>query len=101
MLVAEINGSEAVQGHVGRVGAVSLHAGELLHRSLGAVALEFSLAPYPLGTFPSHCALSKFVAQLDFKLAAVEAALAVKLGDVKFPTFLANFVGGFISNKGW
>src|SRR5690606_12394503 len=35
-----------------------------------------------------------------FKLAAVEAAFAVELGDVEFLALLANFVGDLVGHKG-
>lgn len=47
-----------------------------------------------------HCPLGELVAKLDFKLAAIKAALTVKLGDVELPTFLANFIGDFVGHKG-
>jgi hypothetical protein len=37
---------------------------------------------------------------LDFKLAAVEAALPVELRDVEFLLLLANLVGDLVGNKG-
>lgn len=100
LLVPEIDSREPVQGHVSRVGAASLHAGELLHRRFGAVALEFGLAPYPLGALLGHRPLGELVAQLDFKLAAVQAAFAVELGDVEFLAFFANLVGHLTGCEG-
>lgn len=100
LLVAEIDSGEPVQGHVGRVGAASLHARELLHRCFGAVAAELGLAPYPVGALLGHCPLGELVAKLDFKLAAVEAALAVELGDVELLALLANLVADLVGHKG-
>ena len=100
LLVAEIDSGEAVQGHVRRVDAASLHAGELLHGRFGAVAAERGLAPYPVGAFLGHGPLGELVAKLNLELAAVEAALAVELGYVELLAFLANFVGDLVGHKG-
>lgn len=92
-------GRAGSQGHVSRVGAASLHAGELLHGRFGAIALELGLALYPVGALLGHRPLSELVAQLDFKLAAVEVALPVELGDVEFPALLADLVGDLVGNE--
>src|SRR3546814_14840419 len=48
LLVAQIDGGETVQRHIGGIVAARLHAGELLHGRFGAIAFERSFAPYPV-----------------------------------------------------
>ena len=51
LLVAEVDSREAMQWHVGGVGAIGLHTCKRLHWCFGSVALELGLAAHPVCTF--------------------------------------------------
>ena len=53
----------------------------------------------PLGALLGDRPLGEPVTQMDFKLTAVETAFAIKLRNMKFPTFLTNFVGNFVGGE--
>lgn len=94
-----IAGRETMQGHIGGVSAAGLHTGKRLHGGLGAVAFEPGLAAHPVSALLGDGPLGQLVAQLDFELAAVQAALAVLLGDVEFLTLFANLVSDFAGGE--
>jgi hypothetical protein len=62
--------------------------------------LKRSLAAHPVGALFGDGALGELVAQLDLELAAVQAALAVELGDVEFLALLADLVGHLVGHEG-
>jgi hypothetical protein len=100
LLVAEVHGGEAVQRHVGGVCAIGLDQANCCIGCLGAVALEPGLAAHPVGALLGDGALGQLVAQLNLELAAVQAALAVELGDVEFLALFANLVGDLAGREG-
>ena len=101
LLIAQINGSEAVQRYIGRVRAAGLNAGKLLHRSLAAIGFEGRFAPHPVGALLGDGTLGQLVAKLNLKFTAVQASLTIKLGNVEFFAFLANLVGNLVGDKRW
>jgi hypothetical protein len=62
--------------------------------------LNRSLAAHPVSALLGDGPLGQLVAQLDLELAAVQAALAVELGDVEFLALFANLVGDFAGREG-
>lgn len=77
-----------------------LHAGEPLLQRFSVVTLEFGLPPYQLCAILGYRPMGQLVAQLDFKLSAVEAALPVELGDVEFLLLFANLIGVLVGQFG-
>ncbi len=101
LLISQIHCGETMQGHVRYFLLCSLDTSKLLHWRLGLVRTEFSLATHPLCTFACDGTLGEFVAKLDLKFGAVQAAFAVSLGNKKFSTLFFELVGDLIGNKGW
>ena len=88
-----------MQRHISGVRTRCLHTGKLLHRRFGAIGFERGLAPHPVGTLLGDGALGQPIAQLNFELASIEAALAANFRNVKLPALLANLVGNLVRNE--
>ena len=100
LLISQIHSGEAMQRHICRFQRRPLNAGKLLHRGFGLVGAESGFAAHPFGTLAGNSTLGELIAKLDFKFGAVEAAFPVGLGNKELSTFLSEFVGDFVGNKG-
>ena len=98
-MIAKIDGGESVERHINDRCIRCLNTGELLHWRCATVRTKAGLATNPVSTFLGNRALGKFVIELNFKLAAVKAAFAFKLGNMVLTMFFVELVGGFARNK--
>src|SRR4051812_20924316 len=80
LLIAEIDGREPADRHVGDVACFGSRVDELLHRRLGRVRPEASLPPYPFGALARDRTLCQLVAKLYLELGSVQASLTCRLG---------------------
>ena len=98
-LVAEVDGGEAVQRHVG--GLVRRDSpGELLHRRSGAVRAELSLPPHPVGAFLGDRPLGQLVAEPDLELAADRIPARGGAMWMKFSSLPLRLVRYFVRDEG-
>jgi hypothetical protein len=65
------------------------------------IGLEGRLTPHPVGALLCNGTLGQLVAQLNLKLTAVQASLAIDLGNVEFFALFANLVGDLVGDEGW
>jgi hypothetical protein len=89
-----------VERHVNALAFRSLGAGELLHRGAALVRAEGGFPAHPLGALAGDGLLGQLVAEADFEFAAVEAALALHLGDVELAVFFPEFIGNVVRDEG-
>jgi hypothetical protein len=99
LLIAEVDGGEAADRHIGDFCGAIRDVHQLLHRGLGRVRPEASLPANPFGAFSGDRSLCELVAQLDFKFSTVKAGLTARFGNEELPPFLAQAVGHFIRDE--
>ena len=83
---AQIHGGKAVDGHIGTL----IHRQKTHHLFLRYIGLESYLLPHPISAFFGNGLLGQFIAQFDFKISPIQAALSVQPGDIKLPLLFGN-----------
>ena len=87
-LAAQVNSSEAVDGHIGTL----IHRHETHHLLLRYIGAESDLPADPVGTLLGNGLLRQLIAELDLKIGAVQATLSVQPGNVKLSLLLGHFL---------
>ena len=100
LLVAQVDGREALKRHVGDVAGFRSCVDELLHRRLSLVRPEARLLSNPVGAFASDRTLRQLVAKPYLEFGAVKPALARRLRDEELSTLLMQTVCHFHRHEG-
>ena len=93
LLCSEVNSGKSVDWVICRI----IDSHKTWHYIIRLVRLEANLLANPFCTFTSNSLLSKFIAQLYFKLRTAKATFTAKTWDIKLTLLL----WGLICSEGW
>lgn len=98
-LIAQINGSQAMERLVYDIGILYGDAGKRLHRGLRSIGPKAGLASHPLGAFSGNRPLRELILELYLKFRPVKAPLAVRFRNMELAPLLLSAIGHLVGHK--